>query len=67
MRTILSLLLGVLMVFAILPTPQAAACPCDCTALLACYRSCKDTMPVPALVMFCDAGCLIACLSHSAD
>ncbi len=67
MRTILSLLLGVLLIFAVLPTQQAAACPCDCAALQACYTSCKNTMPVPALVMFCDAGCLIACLSQSAD
>ncbi len=67
MRTILSIILGVLMIVAVLPTTQATACPCDCAALQACYSSCKQNMPAPALVMFCDAGCLLACLNHTAD
>ncbi len=65
MKTTLGVVLGVLVIVSILVTPQAQACPCNCAALKACYASCKDIMPTPALVMFCDSGCLIACLSHS--
>jgi hypothetical protein len=63
MKVIMFIILGAVVV-TMLIAPVAKACTCNCAVLQACYADCKRLMPDPNTTMFCDGGCLIACIYH---